>query len=401
MSEPMQCEETAPSSSGSSPDASKPTGSPSPGTLVWVKTQGFPWWPAKCISVSPAGLKVSYFNESAEAVVTADKVLPFDDQPGLADKVLAGTGKPTMKKRLSAAVAAAKAPGAKAAAEAEAAAAEEAEAEAAALAEQWRSDGHDHLRKRVARQFGKRLAFGTITAWAPPDGEDVALFHVQHDDGDEEDLDEEEAAAALQTYAGSADKDKARKKEAAAGGKKKRPAAGGAAEPQKPKTAYARYIEDARARIKGESPSASPSDVHSLALAAWKAAGKEEKAPYDAAFTADKARYEKECAEAGIEPAKRGRKSGDGDAAPPQQPPVSNGPAGQAAFALDQAKRTGAEAAEKRRASGALEPSGMGPSSIPHSGGEEAARLGRGAARRGSERAAARARRRVRDLAEI
>ena len=43
--------------------------------------------------------------------------------------------------------------------------------------------------------------------------------------------------------------------------------------------------------------------------AAWKAAGKEEKAPYDAAFTADKARYEKECAEAGIEPAKRGRKS--------------------------------------------------------------------------------------------
>ena len=96
MSEPMQCEETAPSSSGSSPDASKPTGSPSPGTLVWVKTQGFPWWPAKCISVSPAGLKVSYFNESAEAVVTADKVLPFDDQPGLADKVLAGTGKPTM-----------------------------------------------------------------------------------------------------------------------------------------------------------------------------------------------------------------------------------------------------------------------------------------------------------------
>ena len=170
---------------------------------------------------------------------------------------------------------------------------------------------------------------------------------------------------------------------------------------EKPKTAYARYIKDARARIKGESPSASPSDVHSLALAAWKAAGKEEKAPYDAAFTADKARYEKECAEAGIEPAKRGRKSGDGDAAPPQQPPVSNGPAGQAAFALDQAKRTGAEAAEKRRASGALEPSGSGPSSIPHSGGEEAARLGRGAARRGSERAAARARRRVRDLAEI
>ena len=42
------------------------------------------------------------------------------------------------------------------------------------------------------------VAVGQITKWLPPDGEDGALFHVRHDDGDEEDLDEEEAAVAAE-----------------------------------------------------------------------------------------------------------------------------------------------------------------------------------------------------------
>ena len=33
------------------------------------------------------------------------------------------------------------------------------------------------------------MAYGTIVGWLPPDGEDDALWHVVHDDGDEEDLD--------------------------------------------------------------------------------------------------------------------------------------------------------------------------------------------------------------------
>ncbi len=38
---------------------------------------------------------------------------------------------------------------------------------------------------------------GTITGWLPPDGDDAAIWHVTHDDGDEEDLDEREVKRCL------------------------------------------------------------------------------------------------------------------------------------------------------------------------------------------------------------
>ena len=65
------------------------------------------------------------------------------------------------------------------------------EAEAAL---EWLLEGSDFLGQRVARQFGKRLTFGKVTKWLPEDEAegDPPLYHAEHDDGDEEDLDEAE-----------------------------------------------------------------------------------------------------------------------------------------------------------------------------------------------------------------
>ena len=48
-----------------------------------------------------------------------------------------------------------------------------------------------------AAQFEGRLVVGLITKWAPASGEDAAIWHMVHDDGDEEDLDEAEMHAAI------------------------------------------------------------------------------------------------------------------------------------------------------------------------------------------------------------
>ena len=59
--------------------------------------------------------------------------------------------------------------------------------------EQWQTEGHEWLGRRVARPFGKTKVFlGNITKWIPPDeaAGDGPLFHVVHDDGDKEDLED-------------------------------------------------------------------------------------------------------------------------------------------------------------------------------------------------------------------
>jgi hypothetical protein len=50
--------------------------------------------------------------------------------------------------------------------------------------------GSQYIGRQVKRTFGKRKVIGTITGWLPPDGDDIALWHVEHVDGDEEDLEE-------------------------------------------------------------------------------------------------------------------------------------------------------------------------------------------------------------------
>merc|ERR1719223_1905326 len=54
--------------------------------------------------------------------------------------------------------------------------------------------GHELIGQRTSRRYGKQEVLGRIERWLPPEGGEPALFHVVHDDGDEEDLDEEEAA---------------------------------------------------------------------------------------------------------------------------------------------------------------------------------------------------------------
>ncbi|KOO26840.1 hypothetical protein Ctob_004261 [Chrysochromulina tobinii] len=73
----------------------------------------------------------------------------------------------------------------------------------AELEEGWRDEGHEYLGRRVARPFeGGLTVVGRITRWLPAgDGEDEPpLFHVDHDDGDEEDLEEYECIDAFELY---------------------------------------------------------------------------------------------------------------------------------------------------------------------------------------------------------
>jgi hypothetical protein len=61
----------------------------------------------------------------------------------------------------------------------------------------YQTRGSDFIGRKVRRSFGKRVVVGTIVGWLPPEGEDIALWHLVHDDGDEEDLEEAEVQDSL------------------------------------------------------------------------------------------------------------------------------------------------------------------------------------------------------------
>ena len=64
------------------------------------------------------------------------------------------------------------------------------------------TEGHALLQTRVAKYYGARRTpyTGTIVGWDPLGFEGVApLFHVVHDDGDEEDLEEHEVEPAARS----------------------------------------------------------------------------------------------------------------------------------------------------------------------------------------------------------
>ena len=71
--------------------------------------------------------------------------------------------------------------------------------------------------------------------------------------------------------------------------------------PKKPTTPYFAYCAAQRASFKEQHPEAKVTELAKLMGAAWKELGAEEKAKYEAEAAADKERYAKECAEAGIE----------------------------------------------------------------------------------------------------
>ena len=52
--------------------------------------------------------------------------------------------------------------------------------------EEWHETGHKWLGKRVRRFFEKSYSDGRLTKWMPESGEDAAIWHMVHDDGDEE-----------------------------------------------------------------------------------------------------------------------------------------------------------------------------------------------------------------------
>jgi hypothetical protein len=57
--------------------------------------------------------------------------------------------------------------------------------------------GSEYVGRKVRRQFGKRKVVGTITGWVAAEGDDPALWHIEHIDGDEEDLEEHEVLQCL------------------------------------------------------------------------------------------------------------------------------------------------------------------------------------------------------------
>ena len=65
----------------------------------------------------------------------------------------------------------------------------------------WQLTGHRFIGERVSMIYPNGLVgIGTVQKYLPPDGDDVALFHVLHDDGDKEDLDCHECFAAMERY---------------------------------------------------------------------------------------------------------------------------------------------------------------------------------------------------------
>ena len=67
---------------------------------------------------------------------------------------------------------------------------------------EWQSDGHPFIHQHVAVQHGQKVSLGLITKWVPASEEgDPALWHMVHDDGDEEDLEESEVRAAIVLHA--------------------------------------------------------------------------------------------------------------------------------------------------------------------------------------------------------
>ena len=64
----------------------------------------------------------------------------------------------------------------------------------------WKDSGHKWLGLRVRRFFDGVSQDGVIRKWLPPRDGDDPLWHMEHYDGDSEDLDESEVIKALDAY---------------------------------------------------------------------------------------------------------------------------------------------------------------------------------------------------------
>jgi len=98
-------------------------------------------------------------------------------------------------------------------------------------ADEWQTSEHEWIGRRVTRVIDGIELDARVTKWIPADGTDPALWHVLHDDGDEEDLDEAEMQAALEAFEQRTSKRKAPSSSKATSSSK------AASQPKKPKVA--------------------------------------------------------------------------------------------------------------------------------------------------------------------
>ena len=71
--------------------------------------------------------------------------------------------------------------------------------------EEWLESGHPYIGAAIRRFFDAGVSDGRVTKWLPEAEGEPALWHVVHDDGDEEDLDEDEVRAAIKAIEEEAD----------------------------------------------------------------------------------------------------------------------------------------------------------------------------------------------------
>ena len=98
-------------------------------------------------------------------------------------------------------------------------------------ADEWKTSEHEWIGMRVTRAIDGIDIDARVTKWTPAAGTDPALWHVLHDDGDEEDLDEAEMQAALEAFEQRTSKRKAPSSSKATSSSK------AASQPKKPKVA--------------------------------------------------------------------------------------------------------------------------------------------------------------------
>ena len=66
----------------------------------------------------------------------------------------------------------------------------------------WRTEGSAWVGQRLLRRFGRGVVmYGVVVGWLPAaENEGTSLWHVVHDDDDEEDLDAQEVASSVAAY---------------------------------------------------------------------------------------------------------------------------------------------------------------------------------------------------------
>ena len=188
------------------------------GEVMFAKIYGFPWWPSVARSVRRAydeakpEVRVRFCNDPTDATLPPKDLKRFTDVPDWHDVKAFKFKSATVKKQWEKALADAQ----KHTVDPDAVWSddEDARAEAAHVEQEalWTTEPHEWMHRRVARQLGGKkgkLFLGTIVKWIAADEEYVAssgasgdgpLFHVVHDDGDEEDLEDFEVKDGFKLY---------------------------------------------------------------------------------------------------------------------------------------------------------------------------------------------------------